>query len=49
MIKENLVQDLREFGLSEYEARAYLALTIHGPLAASSVSGFSRIPPANNI
>jgi sugar-specific transcriptional regulator TrmB len=44
MLKESLVKDLKEFGLSEYEAKAYLALTIHGPLPASSVSEFSSIP-----
>jgi len=38
------VGDLKEFGLSEYEAKAYLALTVHGPLPASSVSEISRIP-----
>ena len=44
MLKENLISDLKEFGLSEYEAKAYLALTIHGPLNASSISEFSKIP-----
>ena len=43
-MKENLIQDLREFGLSEYEAKTYLALTIHGPLPASSLSDFSKVP-----
>ena len=44
MLKENLVQDLRNFGLSEYEAKAFLALSIHGPLSASSLSEKSKIP-----
>lgn len=44
MLKENLVRSLKEFGMSEYEAKAYLALTIHGPLPASSVSEKSKIP-----
>jgi len=44
MLKEGLVKDLKEFGLSEYEAKAYLALTIHGPLPASSISDLSKIP-----
>jgi sugar-specific transcriptional regulator TrmB len=44
MFKENLIGDLKEFGLSEYEAKAYLALAVHGPLNASSVSEISRIP-----
>lgn len=43
-MRETLIQDLKEFGLSEYEAKAYLALTVHGPLPASSVSNFSKIP-----
>jgi sugar-specific transcriptional regulator TrmB len=44
MLKENLVKDLKEFGLSEYEAKSYLTLTVHGPLPASSISDFSKIP-----
>ena len=43
-MRQNIVQDLRMFGLSEYEARAYMALTTHGPLPASSVSDYSKIP-----
>jgi len=43
-MRENIVSDLKDLGLSEYEARAYLALTPHGPLPASSVSSVSRIP-----
>jgi HTH-type transcriptional regulator, sugar sensing transcriptional regulator len=44
MIKESLVQDLKNFGLSRYEAKAFLALSIHGPLSASSLSEKSKIP-----
>lgn len=44
MLKEDLIKDLKEFGLSEYEAKTYLALTIHGPLNASSISDFSKVP-----
>lgn len=44
MLRENLIKDLKEFGLSEYEAKAYLSLTIHGPLNASSISDFSKVP-----
>lgn len=44
MLKESLVQDLKNFGLSEYEAKAFLALSIHGPLSASSLSEKSKIP-----
>ena len=36
--------DLKEFGLSEYEAKAYLALTLNGPLTASGVAEKSGIP-----
>jgi sugar-specific transcriptional regulator TrmB len=44
MFKENIVSDLKEFGLSEYEAKSYLTLAVHGPLPASSVSELSKIP-----
>lgn len=44
MLRENLIKDLREFGLGEYEAKAYLALAIHGPLRASKLSTLSKIP-----
>jgi len=44
MLKEGLVQDLKNFGLSEYEAKAFLALSIHGPLSASSLAEKSKIP-----
>jgi sugar-specific transcriptional regulator TrmB len=44
MIKENLILNLKEFGLSDYEAKAYLALTLHGPLTASGVTEKSSIP-----
>lgn len=44
MLREKLIADLKEFGLSEYEAKTYLALTIHGPLPASSICDFSKIP-----
>jgi sugar-specific transcriptional regulator TrmB len=44
MIKENLIQDLKVFGLSKYEAKAFLALSMHGPLSAASLSEKSKIP-----
>ncbi len=44
MLRENLINDLKEFGLSEYEAKAYLALTLHGPLTASGIAEKGRIP-----
>ena len=44
MLRENIISDLKEFGLSEYEAKSYLALSIHGPLNASSIAEFSKIP-----
>jgi sugar-specific transcriptional regulator TrmB len=44
MLKENLIGDLKELGLSEYEAKSYLTLSVNGPLSASSVSELSRIP-----
>jgi len=44
MLKENFIISLREFGLSDYEAKAYLALILHGPLTASGVTEKSSIP-----
>ncbi len=44
MLKEVLVNDLKQFGLSEYEAKAYLALTLYGTLTASGVTEKSKIP-----
>jgi len=44
MLRENLVRGLKDFGLSEYEAKAYLALRLHGSLTASGVAEKSRIP-----
>src|SRR3990172_5063977 len=44
MFKEKLIADLRNFGLNEYEARTYVALTINGPLTASQLSDKSRVP-----
>ncbi|OGI12729.1 hypothetical protein A3K64_04115 [Candidatus Micrarchaeota archaeon RBG_16_36_9] len=44
MLRENLIVNLREFGLSDYEAKAFLALTLHGPLTASGVTEKSSIP-----
>jgi len=44
MLKESLVKDLRQFGLNEYEAKSYLALSVYGPLTASQVSEKSGIP-----
>ena len=44
MFKENLVKDLRHFGLNAYEARTYVALTINGPLTASQISEKAKVP-----
>jgi len=49
MLKGNLVKDLKEFGLNEYEAKAYLALTLYGPLIASLISGRSKITPIKGL
>lgn len=43
-MRENLLRDFREFGLSDYESKAYLALTLYGPLTASGVTDKSKIP-----
>lgn len=40
----SLVDDIKKFGLNEYEAKAYLALALNGPLTASLISEKSRIP-----
>jgi len=40
----NLINDLIEFGLSEYEAKVYLILTTRGPLTASEISKLTKIP-----
>ena len=39
-----LVEDLRDFGLSEWEARSYAALATHGIMTATALSEVSRIP-----
>jgi sugar-specific transcriptional regulator TrmB len=44
MFKEKLINDLKQFGLNEYESRTYVALTINGPLTASQISEKSRVP-----
>lgn len=44
MLKDNLISGLKEFGLSDYEAKAYLALTIKGPLTASGIAENGKIP-----
>lgn len=44
MLRENIIANLREFGLSDYEAKAFLALTMHGPMTASGVTEKSSIP-----
>jgi HTH-type transcriptional regulator, sugar sensing transcriptional regulator len=44
MLKENIITNLKEFGLSNYEAKAYLALTIKGPMTASGIAENGKIP-----
>jgi len=44
MLKRNLIKDLRQFGLNEYESKVYLALTTNGPSTASVVSEKSGVP-----
>jgi len=41
---KSLVQDLRAFGLSEWEARSYVALATRGSLTAAALSAASKIP-----
>ena len=44
MKKEELVRLLRKFGLTEYEAKVYVALNLLGPSKISSLSKESHIP-----
>lgn len=43
-MKEKLVQELSELGLSNYEAKVYLVLISKGPLTAFEISEASKIP-----
>ncbi len=43
-MNEKIINDLIEFGLSEYEAKVYLTLTTRGPLTASEISKLTKIP-----
>ena len=40
----NLVGNLEEFGLSQYEARAYLTMIGKGSLSASEIAYYSHLP-----
>ena len=40
----NLASSLEEFGLSRYEAGAYLTLLEKGPLSASEIAYYSNLP-----
>jgi len=44
MLNQILLSDLKMFGLSEYEARAYLVLSMYGSSTASFISEHSKIP-----
>ncbi len=45
MAKEHgLTVSLEEFGLSKYEARAYVALITHGTISASEVAYYAELP-----
>jgi sugar-specific transcriptional regulator TrmB len=44
MQNDNLAISLEEFGLSKYEARAYIALLSRGPLSASELAYYSNLP-----
>jgi len=41
---EELVGKLREFGLNEYEAKAFVALATHSSCTASDISEYAKIP-----
>lgn len=40
----DLVGNLEEFGLSKYEAKAYLTMIDKGSLAASEIAYYSNLP-----
>ena len=44
MLNQILLSDLKMFGLSEYEARTYLVLSMYGSSTASFISEHTRIP-----
>ncbi len=44
MQNDNLAISLEEFGLSKYEARAYIALLGKGPLSASELAYYANLP-----
>ena len=45
MVKESgLTVSLEEFGLSKYEAKAYVTLVSHGTISASEVAYYSNLP-----
>lgn len=43
-VDKSLTVSLEEFGLSQYEARAYFAMISRGPLSAAELSYYSEIP-----
>lgn len=43
-MKESLCGDLMEIGLTEYQARAYIALIEGGPMTAKEISDASAVP-----
>ncbi|MFH0929234.1 MAG: helix-turn-helix domain-containing protein [Candidatus Aenigmatarchaeota archaeon] len=43
-MNEKLLNDLIEFGLTEYEAKVYLKLVTRGPLTTSEISKLAKIP-----
>jgi sugar-specific transcriptional regulator TrmB len=44
MLNQMIISDLRQFGLNEYESRAYLVLTIYGSSIAAFISEHTKIP-----
>jgi sugar-specific transcriptional regulator TrmB len=44
MRNDDLAPSLEEFGLSKYEARAYIALLSKGPLSASELAYYANLP-----
>lgn len=44
MLDQKVVDELKEFGLGEYEAKIFLTLTIHGPLKVTKIAEGAGIP-----
>ena len=44
MLKPEMILNLKQFGMNEYEAKSYAVLLKRGPLTASLISEYSQVP-----